>query len=112
MKVFLSLAFVAVIGGAVFALQNATASPVMMRFLLWRFETSLAYSILGSIVLGMLIILLFWIPRAVRGSLSMRSLRRENQELKRELIGFKTEGGDRSSAPSRTNRESRPAPSG
>jgi len=58
-----------VIGMAIFAVQNSNAPQVMIKFLLWKFETSLVYTILGSIVLGILITLLFWIPRAIRSSL-------------------------------------------
>jgi uncharacterized integral membrane protein len=48
---------------------------------MWKFETSLVYTILGSFGLGILVSFLFWIPRAVRTSFSMRKLDKEIQEL-------------------------------
>jgi lipopolysaccharide assembly protein A len=68
MQFFFYVVFVIVIGIAFFAVQNSGAAPVVIRFLMWKFETSLVYTILGSIGLGILITLLLWIPRAVRAS--------------------------------------------
>jgi uncharacterized integral membrane protein len=84
-KFLIGMAFLAIIAGAVFAIQNSAASPVTMKFLHWRLETSLLYCILGSMAAGMLIVILLWIPRAIRGSLSGRTLRKENQILKQRL---------------------------
>jgi uncharacterized integral membrane protein len=67
-KVFLWIAFLIVIAVAIFAVQNSDAPIVTIKFLFWRFETSLVYIILGSISLGILFTLLFWIPRALRAS--------------------------------------------
>ena len=69
MQVFYWIVLLIVIGIAVFAIQNSNAPAVTIKFLLWKFETSLIYTILGSVVLGILITLLFWIPRAIRASL-------------------------------------------
>jgi uncharacterized integral membrane protein len=68
MQFFYWLVFVMAIGIAIFAIQNSSAPPVLIKFLIWKFETSLVYTILGSIVLGILFTLLFWIPRALRAS--------------------------------------------
>ncbi|HYA93509.1 MAG TPA: lipopolysaccharide assembly protein LapA domain-containing protein [Thermodesulfobacteriota bacterium] len=68
MKVFLWIAFLIVIAVAIFAVQNSDAPIVTIKFLFWRFETSLVYVILGSISLGILFTLLFWVPRALRVS--------------------------------------------
>jgi putative membrane protein len=81
MQVFYWSAFLVVIGMAIFAVQNSTAPPVVMKFLIWRFETSLIYSILGSIGLGILITLLFWIPRAIRTSFRTKRLHKEIEDL-------------------------------
>ncbi len=62
------LIFLIAIGIAIFAVQNSSAPSVIIKFLIWKFETSLVYTILGSIVLGILLTLLFWISRALRGS--------------------------------------------
>jgi len=69
MKVFLWIAFLIIVIVAIFAVQNSSAPLITINFLLWKFETSLVYMILGSIVLGILITFLFWISRAVGASL-------------------------------------------
>jgi uncharacterized integral membrane protein len=63
------LIFLIAIGIAIFAVQNSSAPSVIIKFLIWKFETSLVYTILGSIVLGIVLSLLFWISRALRASL-------------------------------------------
>ncbi|HXX34774.1 MAG TPA: LapA family protein [Thermodesulfobacteriota bacterium] len=68
MKVFLWIAFLIVIAVAIFAVQNSGAPIITIKFGFWKFETSLVYTILGSIGLGILFTLLFWIPRALRAS--------------------------------------------
>jgi uncharacterized integral membrane protein len=78
MKVFFWIAFLIVIVVAIFAVQNSDAPIITIKFLFWRFETSLVYAILGSIGLGILLTLLFWIPRALRASFRSK---KSNQEL-------------------------------
>ncbi len=68
MQFFYWLIFLIAIGIAIFAVQNSSASLVTIKFLIWRFQTSLVYTILGSMVLGILFSLLLWIPRALRAS--------------------------------------------
>jgi uncharacterized integral membrane protein len=85
MQFFYWLAFLIVIGMAIFAVQNSTANPVEIKFLLWKFETSLIYTILGSIGLGILITLFFWIPRAIRSSLRSKELKRQMENLETAL---------------------------
>ena len=68
MQFFYWLVFVLAIGIAIFAVQNSSAPPVLIKFIIWRFETSLVYTILGSIALGIFFTLLFWIPRALHAS--------------------------------------------
>ena len=68
MQFFYWLIFVIVIAVAIFAVQNSAAPLITIKFLIWRFETSLVYTIFGSIGLGILLTLLFWIPRALRAS--------------------------------------------
>ena len=48
MQFFYWVALLVVIGIAIFAVQNSTAPSIVMKFLMWRFETSLIYMILGS----------------------------------------------------------------
>jgi len=73
MQVFYWIILLLVIGLAIFAIQNSDAPSVVIKFFFWKYETSLIYTILGSIGLGILIILFVWIPRAIRSS-----FRREN----------------------------------
>jgi uncharacterized integral membrane protein len=68
MQVFYWIVLLIAVGMAVFAIQNSDAPLITIKFLLWKIETSLVYTILGATGLGILITLLFWIPRAVRAS--------------------------------------------
>jgi uncharacterized integral membrane protein len=72
MKVIFGIAFLVVLGIAIFAVQNSNAPPVMTRLLFWNFETSLVYEVLGSVVLGILFTLLFWIPWTIRAYLQKK----------------------------------------
>ena len=72
MQFFYWLIFLIAIGIAIFAVQNSSAPLVTIKFLIWRFQTSLVYAILGSIVLGILFTLLLWIPRVLRASLKSK----------------------------------------
>jgi uncharacterized integral membrane protein len=82
MQVFLWVAFLMVVGVAIFAIQNSDAPPVIIKLLIWSFETSLVYTILGSIGLGIVLTLLFWVPRAIRASFRKRNLQKEIGEKK------------------------------
>lgn len=91
MQFFYWVALLVIIGIVIFAVQNSTAPSIVMKFLIWRFETSLIYSILGSIGLGILITFLFWIPRAIRTSFRTKRLHKEIEdlEIKRNREGNK-----------------------
>jgi uncharacterized integral membrane protein len=77
MQVFLWIVFFILVGIAIFSVQNSNASHVMIKFLTWRFETSLVYAILGSIVLGILISMFFWISRAIHVSFKKKAQRKQ-----------------------------------
>ncbi len=81
MKIFRWLAFLVVIVIAIFGVQNSTASTIIVRFLFWRFETSLVYAILGSIGSGILLCLLLLLPVTIRISLRGRALRKNAEAL-------------------------------
>ena len=85
MQFFLWLAFLVVIGVAIFTVQNSTASSVVTKFLFWNFETSLIYTILISVGSGMLIILFLWIPRSIKASFREKNLKKEIEILKRQM---------------------------
>jgi len=72
MQFFYWLMFLIVIAVAIFAIQNSAAPLITIKFLIWKFETSLIYTILGSIGLGILFTLLLWIPRALRAAFRAR----------------------------------------
>ncbi len=77
MQIFIWAVFLIAISIAIFAVQNSNAPAVVIKFLFRKFETSLIYTILGSIVLGILITLLFWIPRAIRASIRRKNVNKE-----------------------------------
>jgi uncharacterized integral membrane protein len=77
MQFFYWLIFLVAIGIAIFAVQNSSAPPVSIKFLIWKLETSLVYTILGSVVLGILLTLLLWIPRTVKASFQKKDLNKE-----------------------------------
>jgi uncharacterized integral membrane protein len=78
MKVFLWIAFLILVALAIFAVQNSSAPLLTIKFLIWKFETSLVYTILGSIVLGIFLTLLFWTQRAIGTSIRKKELNKEN----------------------------------
>jgi len=77
MQFFYWLIFLVAIGIGIFAVQNSSAPPVSIKFLIWKLETSLVYTILGSVVLGILLTLLLWVPRAVKASFQKKDLNKE-----------------------------------
>ncbi len=85
MQFFYWLALLIIIGIAIFAVQNSTAPPIAIKFLVWRFETSLIYTILGSFGTGILITLLFLVPKTIKTSLRSRELKREVKNLESAL---------------------------
>ncbi len=75
------------IGFAIFAIQNSGAVPITLRFLFWKFETSLIYALLGSTGVGLLIVLALWIPRAIHSSVRSRERKKEIENLERMVYG-------------------------
>lgn len=81
MQFFYWLILVIVIGIAIFAVQNSSVPLITIKFIVWKFETSLIYTILGSIGVGILMTLFFWIPRAIRASFQTKKLHKEIEDL-------------------------------
>jgi uncharacterized integral membrane protein len=77
MKIFLWVTFLMLIAVAIFAVQNSAAPLITIRFLLWKFETSLVYAILGSIGVGILLALFLWISKAIGSSAQKKDLHKE-----------------------------------
>ena len=81
MRAFFGIGFLLVIVVAIFAVQNSSAPPVMVKFLIWKFETSLVYTIFGAIVLGILLTLSAWIGKALRTSIRRKELPKETRPV-------------------------------
>lgn len=90
MQFFYWLMLVIVIGVAVFTVQNSSAPLVTMRFLFWKFETSLVYTILGSMGVGILMTFFFWIPKAIKSSIRSKELKKQIENLETVLHGTAT----------------------
>jgi hypothetical protein len=56
-----------------------------MKFLIWEWQTSLLYVMLASLVVGMLIMLLMWVPFAYRSIFQRKDLKKEIEFLRRNL---------------------------
>ena len=84
MQIFLWLAFAIILCAAIFALQNSATPPIVIKFLFWKWETSVIPMLLGSIAAGILIILLLWIPKALRASFRVKALKKEMESLQVE----------------------------
>ena len=87
MQFFYWLIFLVAIGIAILAVQNSNAPLVMIKFLIWRFETSLTYTILGAIGLGILVTLFLWVPRAIKSSIRLRELKKRVENAETALHG-------------------------
>lgn len=90
MQFFYWLILVIIIGVAIFAVQNSSAPLVTMRFLFWKFETSLIYTILGSMGVGILMTFFFWIPKAIKSSIRSKELKKQIENLETVLHGTAT----------------------
>jgi len=90
MQFFYWLMLAIIIGVAIFAVQNSSAPLVAMRFLFWKFETSLVYTILGSMGVGILMTFFFWIPKAIKSSIRSKELKKQIENLETVLHGTAT----------------------
>ena len=92
MQFFFWIAFLLLMGIAVFSVQNSNAPLIVMNFFFWRFETSLVYTLLGSFSLGIFVTLLFWIPSTLRASIRAKRLKREMENLQARQVQPDTTG--------------------
>ena len=81
-----------VAGIAIFAIQNSSVPLLTMKFLIWKFETSLIYTLLGSIGVGILMTLFFWIPRSIKASIRFKELKKQMENLESVLHRPTTSG--------------------
>lgn len=74
-----------VLGGAVviFALQNL--SPVMVTFLGWSFEGSIAFIVLIALFAGIVVSLLFSLSSFISGMMAQSKLKGHNDALRKDL---------------------------
>jgi uncharacterized integral membrane protein len=96
MQIFLWLAFAIILCVSIFAVQNSAMPAIVFKFLFWKWEVSLIPLLLGSIGAGILIILLFWIPRALRASFRVKALKKEMESLQAEAKRRVEEGKEES----------------
>jgi uncharacterized integral membrane protein len=87
MQFFYWFVLLMAVGIAIFAIQNSSASVISLKFLVWKFETSLIYTLLGSTGIGILITLSLWIPRAIGSSMRSRELKKKIGSLEKMLYG-------------------------
>jgi uncharacterized integral membrane protein len=73
------------IGVAIFAIQNSSAPLITVKFLVWKFEISLIYTLLGAAGAGILMALSLWIPRAIRSSIRSRESKKKIENLEKML---------------------------
>ncbi|MDJ0736764.1 MAG: LapA family protein [Nostocaceae cyanobacterium] len=83
MRILTILALLIAIVTVVFALQNST--PVMVQFLGWRFEDSMALVLLLTFTLGVLFGLLVSLPTIVKGIKKKGSLTRKIEQQKHQI---------------------------
>ena len=87
MQFFYWVVLLMAVGIAIFALQNSSAPLITVKFLVWKFETSLIYALLGSAGVGILMILFLWIPRGIRSSMRSSQSKKKIENLEKMLYG-------------------------
>jgi uncharacterized integral membrane protein len=91
MRFFGWLAFLVALLVAVFAIQNSTLPLISVKLLLWQVETSPVYTVIGSLVAGVLVTVLLWIPYVIRESFRRRDLRKQIEVLQQQVREWKAE---------------------
>jgi putative membrane protein len=83
MQIFLVAALLIAIVAVIFALQNTM--PVVISFLAWQTEGSLALVLLITLLFGVLISLLVSVPTVIRRSRTIASQKKRIQKLESTL---------------------------
>jgi putative membrane protein len=78
----LILSFLMILGITVFALQNGV--PLEVNFLLWGFKTSLIAIILGSVLIGAIIVSIFSLPLLIKKHFHEKRLAKQISELEKK----------------------------
>ncbi len=89
LRISIFLVFIVVLCIGIFALQNSSAPPIQVKFLFWQLDTSMVYALLSTLGAGILVILILLIPSALKNSFRIRTLKCENDILKREVKNLK-----------------------
>jgi len=84
LQFFFWLVFLIALTAAILVAQNLNAPVVVIKFLLWKFETSLTDTMLGSLGCGMLIVVLLWFPRGIKNLFRVRNLRKRIEIMEEE----------------------------
>lgn len=87
MQFFYWFVLLVVVATAIFMLQNSGAPLITVKFLVWKLETSLIYTLLGSTGIGILTVLSLWIPKAIRSSMRSRESKKKIENLEKMLCG-------------------------
>ena len=86
MQLQLIVAIIIAILAVVFALQNAI--PIVVSFLTWRFESSLALVLLITLALGILMSLLVSVPSVIK---KMKIISNQKKKIQKLEIGLQKE---------------------
>jgi len=78
----LSVAFLFLLGLVIISLQNSM--PLELKFITWNLQMSLTALILYSSLIGGAVVAVLALPKLVRKSLDVRSLKREISNFKRK----------------------------
>lgn len=74
---------VLVVLAVVFALQNM--APVSLTFIVWQFQSPLAFVLLGAVGAGLLIAALAFMPSVVRGKFAISASKKHVSDLEQKL---------------------------
>jgi uncharacterized integral membrane protein len=79
----LTIAFLFLLGLVITSLQNSM--PLELKFITWNLQMSLTALILYSSLFGGAVVAVLALPKLVRKSLDVRSLKREISNFKRKI---------------------------
>lgn len=84
MYIPLIISFLLVLGITIFALQNGM--PLEVKFLVWGFKTSLVAVILGSLLVGVMIVAVFSLPVLIKRHFREKRLARQFHDLEKKSL--------------------------
>jgi uncharacterized integral membrane protein len=85
----LILSFLMMLGITIFALQNG--KPWNVKFLLWDFETSQIAVILGSALIGAIIVSIFSLPLLIKKHFREKRLAKQIREIEKKSQELETQ---------------------